>query len=236
MLSSTLMPWLGSTLPGFIAQASAPFDPAQFHIAAGSGLILTMAAIALATLVSEDLTCIGTGIMVARGSLGFLEGTVACFIGIVMGDCIFFALGRLLGRPVLERPPLSWIVRASLLDSAVEWFRKRGPVLVFVTRFLPGFRVPIYVAAGVLHAGAWTFVGWFFLAASLWTPALVWVSARSGEQMVRWLHRAEGGTWPALLLGGLAVFLVVRFGLPLFTQRGRQAAKAWWQRRKQPKL
>jgi membrane protein DedA with SNARE-associated domain len=205
------------------ARSSLQFDPKWLLPAGGAGLILAMAAIAVATLVSEDLTCIGTGIMIAHGDIGFWSGTLACFVGIVMGDCLFFALGRLLGRPVLERPPLSWIVRATMLDGAVAWFKGRGPVLVFVTRFLPGFRVPVYVAAGVLHTGAWTFIGWFFLAAALWTPALVWLSARSGQQMVALLHRAD--TWPALLLGGVVVFLLVRFGLPLVTARGRQAMR-----------
>ncbi|MEP6475261.1 MAG: alpha/beta fold hydrolase, partial [Gemmatimonadota bacterium] len=215
--------------PARVVAAGQPFDASQTHHAAGFGLFIAMCLIALATLVSEDLTCIGTGIMVARGSIGFWPGTIACFAGIVMGDIIFFALGRLLGRPVLERPPLSWIVRAKSLDGAVAWFKERGPVLVFVTRFLPGFRVPVYVAAGVLHAGAWTFVGWFFLAAAAWTPAVVWLSARFGQQMVSMLHRSDGA-WPALLLSGLVVFLLVRFGLPLFTYRGRRMMVSKWRR------
>jgi pimeloyl-ACP methyl ester carboxylesterase/membrane protein DedA with SNARE-associated domain len=216
--------------PARLAAAAEPFDPSRTHHAAGFGLFIAMSLIALATLVSEDLTCIGTGIMVARGSIGFLPGMVACLIGIFMGDVIFFALGRLLGRPVLERPPLSWIVRAKSLNGAVAWFKQRGPVLVFVTRFLPGFRVPVYVAAGVLHTGAWTFVGWFFLAALVWTPALVWLSARFGQQMVAWLRHTEGMTWPALLIAGTVVFLIVRFGLPMFTYRGRRLLVSLWRR------
>jgi pimeloyl-ACP methyl ester carboxylesterase/membrane protein DedA with SNARE-associated domain len=216
--------------PARLAAAAVPFDPTRTHKAEGFGLIIAMFLIALATLVSEDLTCIGTGIMVARGSIGFLPGTIACFVGIVMGDVIFFALGRLLGRPVLERPPLSWIVRAKSLNGAVAWFKDRGAVLVFITRFLPGLRVPVYVAAGVLHTGAWTFVGWFFLAALAWTPTVVWLSARFGQQMVAWLRHTEGMTWPALLIAGTVVFLIVRFGLPLFTYRGRRLVVSRWRR------
>ncbi len=42
--------------------------------------------IALATLVSEDLTCIATGVLVAQGKLGFLSGTLACLLGIFFGS------------------------------------------------------------------------------------------------------------------------------------------------------
>lgn len=216
--------------PARLAAAAQPFDPRRTHQAAGFGLVIAMFLIALATLVSEDLTCIATGIMVARGSIGYLPGTIACLVGIFVGDVIFFALGRLLGRPVLETPPLSWIVRAKSLNGAVAWFKERGPVLVFVTRFLPGLRVPTYVAAGVLHTGAWTFVGWFFLAALVWTPAVVWLAARFGQQMVTWLRASEGMTWPALLIAGTVVFLIVRFGLPLFTFRGRRLMVSRWRR------
>ena len=189
-----------------------------------------MVLIAAATLVSEDLTCIGTGILVARGSIGFWPGTIACLIGIFVGDVAFFALGRLAGRPALKRRPLRWLVRADNLDGAVEWFRRRGPVLVFVTRFLPGFRVPTYVAAGILHTGAWTFVFWFLLAAVVWTPVLVGFSAGFGHQMVHWLGRYRVLAWPALLLAATLIFLLVRVVLPLATWRGRRLMLSRWRR------
>jgi pimeloyl-ACP methyl ester carboxylesterase/membrane protein DedA with SNARE-associated domain len=216
--------------PDRIAASRLPFDLGRAPRANNIGLFVAMLLIAAATLVSEDLTCIGTGILVARGSIGFWPGTIACLIGIFVGDVIFFALGRLVGRAALQRPPLRWLVRGDNLDGAVEWFRRRGPVLVFVTRFLPGFRVPTYVAAGVLHTGAWTFIFWFLLAALVWTPALVGLSAGTGHQMVHWLSRYEGLAWPALLSTAAFLFLLVRVALPLATWRGRRLMLSRWRR------
>lgn len=216
--------------PARIAASGRPFDRRDAPRASGLALIIAMLLIAAATLVSEDLTCIGTGILVARGSIGFWPGTIACLIGIFIGDVAFFALGRLVGRPALKRPPLRWLVRADNLDGAVEWFRRRGPVLVFVTRFLPGFRVPTYVAAGVLHTGAWTFVFWFLLAACVWTPALVGFSAGFGHQMVHLLGRYRVLAWPALLLSAAFIYLLVRVALPLATWRGRRLMLSRWRR------
>ncbi len=42
--------------------------------------------IALGTFVSEDLTCIATGVLVAQHRLGLFEGTIACLMGIFAGD------------------------------------------------------------------------------------------------------------------------------------------------------
>jgi len=36
--------------------------------------------IALSTFVSEDLTCIGTGALIAAGKLGFIPGVLACIV------------------------------------------------------------------------------------------------------------------------------------------------------------
>ena len=52
---------------------------------------------ALATFVSEDLTCAAVGALVAEGRLGFLPGTLACFAGIFVGDLLLFLAGRWLG-------------------------------------------------------------------------------------------------------------------------------------------
>ena len=79
--------------PARIAASRLPFDRRDAPRASGLALIITMLLIALATLVSEDLTCIGTGILVARGSIGFWPGTIACLIGIFIGDVALLRAG-----------------------------------------------------------------------------------------------------------------------------------------------
>ncbi|HKP10997.1 MAG TPA: hypothetical protein VJZ91_02765, partial [Blastocatellia bacterium] len=54
---------------------------------------VVMLFIAASTLVSEDLTCIGAGILVSQGRLDFLAGAFACFFGIFVGDVLLFAAG-----------------------------------------------------------------------------------------------------------------------------------------------
>ncbi len=49
------------------AAAATPFDPSSVPPVTGFALIVTLLLIVAATFVSEDLTCIGTGLLVARG-------------------------------------------------------------------------------------------------------------------------------------------------------------------------
>ena len=155
--------------------------------------------IALATFVSEDLTCIATGALIASGMLGFLPGVLACVAGIFFGDLLLYFAGRLLGRPIVRWKPLRKILSEQKLDLASNWLAERGASVVILSRFTPGLRLPTYVAAGVLKRDFWTFASYFLLAAVLWTPVLVGAAACSGKSLP---HLALLG--PALLLVGVS--------------------------------
>lgn len=178
--------------------------------------------LALGTLASEDLACIAAGLLVAEGRLGFATASVACFTGIVVGDLLLFVAGRLLGRPAFARAPLRWLATPEDLARASRWLARRGPAVVIASRFLPGTRLPTYVAAGVLDTSFPAFTLWFVAAAAVWTPLLVGVSALlGGEAMERLLPILRFGP-VAVAAAVLAVFLVVRLSIRLTTYRGRR--------------
>src|SRR6185312_10834811 len=129
--------------------------------------------IALATFVSEDLACIATGTLIASGKLGFLPGVLACVAGIFVGDLLLYFAGRLLGRPIVRWKPIRRILPEQKLDLASSWLTERGARVVILSRFIPGLRLPSYVAAGLLRTRFWTFSFYFLLAVALWTPLLV---------------------------------------------------------------
>lgn len=136
--------------------------------------------IALATFVSEDLTCIGTGVLIAQGRIGWSAGVLACMAGIFGGDLLLYFAGRLLGRPLARR-----LIAEPKLDRAAAWLAERGAKMVLVSRFTPGLRLPTYLAAGLLRTRFWSFAGYFLLAAAVWTPLLVLGSAFLGERLPR---------------------------------------------------
>ena len=144
----------------------------------GDGSLLSLVALGLSTLVSEDLACIAAGLLVAQGTLA--PATAACFVGILAGDLGLVVVGRTFGRRSLGAAPLSSWISADSVSRAERWFNHRGARLVFTSRFMPGTRLPTYVAAGVLRAPFLGFIGWLVVACSLWTPLLVGLSASQG--------------------------------------------------------
>jgi membrane protein DedA with SNARE-associated domain len=109
--------------------------------ATAGGMIVQLPLIAGGTLVSEDLTCIATGVLVAQHRIGFLEGTLACFAGIFVGDLLLILAGRWAGSL------LTCFVPSQKLDNASAWLSARGLSVVLISRFTPGLRLPVYLAA-----------------------------------------------------------------------------------------
>ena len=216
--------------PARLSRALRPFDAGTVPRAEGVTLLVFMTLLAVATLVSEDLTCIAAGLLVAQGRLGFLAATLACLVGILVGDLLLFAAGRFLGRPWLGRAPLKWFVSPPQVEASSRWFERRGAVVVFLTRFVPGTRLPTYVAAGVLRTSFWRFLAYFLLAVTLWTPLLVGLAAFLGAQALRYFEVFQRWALPGFLLLAVMVWLVVSVGRHALTHRGRRRLRGRWGR------
>lgn len=188
------------------------------------------ATLAVATLVSEDLTCVAAGLLVASGRLSFPIATVACLIGIFVGDLLLVAAGRWLGRPALRRAPLAWMVSESAVERAASWFARGGPAVVAVSRFVPGSRLPLYVAAGVLHAPIGRVALVLAIAGGIWTPLLVGLSAATGGAILGQLEALERWALPVAAAAAFAVLFVLRVAIPALTWRGRRLLLSRWRR------
>jgi membrane protein DedA with SNARE-associated domain len=188
------------------------------------------AALALSTLVSEDLACIAAGVLAARGAIGLPAAILACLLGIFVGDLLLYLAGRTLGRAAVARRPLRWLVTPAALERGAAWFERRGSATLVAARFLPGSRLATYVAAGVLRYPAGLFALWLLLAGAVWTPLLVGLSAALGAAAGRLLERYD--RYALLAVAGIvvAVALVTRVLVPLATWRGRRLLLGRWRR------
>lgn len=210
---------------GSAALAWFPLLPAELESALGQ--FLTIAA---ATLVSEDLTTINTGVLIAQERLNASLGLFACFFGIFIGDVLLFLAGRSFGRAVLHRAPLRWLLMPAAVERSSAWLQRRGLVVIAISRFVPGMRLPTYFAAGVLQTDFRWFAGYFFIACAIWTPLLIGASVWLGGAASAGLLAHGRPQWWLTLLIGLALFAVLKLGMRLATWRGRRALVGWWRR------
>jgi membrane protein DedA with SNARE-associated domain len=214
-------------IAGLLARVES-FSP-HWQNGAENQLVL-LGLIFLSTLISEDLTCISTGVLISQGKIGFLSGTLACFAGIYAGDLALFLLGRYLGRPALSRLPLKWLVSAQSVARSSAWFARRGAMVIAISRFVPGMRLPTYFAAGALQTSLRLFTGYFFLACALWTPLLVGLAMwTGGEILSSAIFSGQHLLWKAMPVVVLLSFAARQ--LPkLMTWRGRRLLSGTWRR------
>jgi pimeloyl-ACP methyl ester carboxylesterase/membrane protein DedA with SNARE-associated domain len=211
-----------------IAASLKPYDPGAAPQAVGVGAFAVVCLLAFATFISEDLTCISAGVMAAQGRISFTLAVLACLLGIFLGDILLYLAGRWLGRPALARAPLKWFVSRTAVERSSAWFDREGLKVIFLSRFLPGARLPTYVAAGVLKTDFWRFTLYFLIAASVWTPALVWLAMKFGAAQSGRL--AGGSLLVKVAVGGALGVILLRLFMRLATWRGRRQLVAKWRR------
>jgi membrane protein DedA with SNARE-associated domain len=171
---------------------------------------MTFFLITVATLVSEDLACVGAGALVAQGRISLVSAVLACMAGILIGDVFLWFLGRSVGRPALRLPVIRWMVSTDSVRRAEDWFHQRGLRVLFACRFVPGTRLPMYFAAGLLGCRLAPFTVCLLLAGAVWVPLVVIASS--------WAK------WAPLVVVGL--WLASR----LCTWRGRRLLLSRWRR------
>src|SRR5438128_2157964 len=79
------------------------------------------AALAGLTLISEDLTTVGTALLAAANSLLLGAGFWGCFLGIWLGDAGLYGLARGAGRPLLARPWARKFFRPARVAQSELW-------------------------------------------------------------------------------------------------------------------
>jgi len=207
-VAETLRDWLGRSdagalatraraTPARVAAAAAHFDAGRAGPQSGLGWAVFVLLVFAASMVSEDLTCAGVGFLTAVGQVGFVPGVAACVLALVAGDLLLYAGGRFVGPSLFSRFRRLGKESGGLTDR----LHRSGGLAVLLGRFVPGARLPTYVAAGALRYPLPRFAGWLTLAAALWAPLLVGAAKVGGRAL-----EVEAATpRAALLYGGLLV-------------------------------
>lgn len=167
---------------------------------AGHSLLLQAAAIILATFILEDAATVLAAMEAAQGTLSIGVALGSLFVGIVLGDLGLYGLGRLSARiPTVRRwlPP-------HRTEAMNAWLRGRVFKVVFVSRFLPGLRLPTYTTCGFLGADLRQFTLAAVIATTCWTSLLFGVSLRVGHFLLD-----HFGAWRWLGAAGFVLFVII---------------------------
>lgn len=180
----------------------------------------------VSTFVTEDLTTITAGILISDGVLTPWTAFVGCFLGILIGDGLLYLLGLTLGRRALKLPILRRILPEDKVAIGEAWFQRHGLMVVLISRFVPGTRLPIYFSAGLLGSKAKFFLLAASFAVGIWTPLLLFGGWYSGEKILTWMKVNTESPILMTIFGIVLFYVLIRFALKLTDWRTRQRFKS----------
>ncbi|MET0239565.1 MAG: DedA family protein [Sphingobium sp.] len=137
---------------------------------------------------SELIMGIG-GIRVGQGRMDMVPLLAMGTIGTTVGNYFWYLIGRALGmkrlRPVIERFGRVLTLDWADVERINRMFRKHGPGIVFIFRFMPAFRTMVSLPAGLFRMGHVRFLIWTAAGALIWNVVLAgsgwWLGSRIGE-------------------------------------------------------
>ena len=161
--------------------------------------------------IPEDITLVSGGVIAGLypESVNSHLMLLVSMIGVLAGDSCMYWLGRIYGTRILRFRPMRKVLTLQRLKMVREKFAQYGNRVLFVARFLPGLRAPIYMVSGITRRVSYTrFVLIDFCAAIISVPIWVYLG-EFGARNLDWLHEQiqKGQLVIYILVGALAVFL-----------------------------
>jgi membrane protein DedA with SNARE-associated domain len=120
---------------------------------------------ALLPVIPGEASVLIAAVLAGTGQLSLAWVIVAATLGAFVGDNVAYWIGRLAGRPLIERVMRG---RTDRLEQVGARFHERGGSFIIIGRFVPGGRTAVSVGAGVLHYPWPRFIAYDAVAAVVW--------------------------------------------------------------------
>lgn len=200
---------------------------ALLHWLTGLPPVALYAALALAAAIENIFPPVPADTVVAFGAFLAAQGEatpvgtfLATWVGNVGGAMLVFFVARRLGSDWLSRR-LERFGGPERREKLEAMYRKRGPIGLFLSRFLPGVRALVPPVAGVLQIPALSTAAIMAVASGIWYGAITFLAYRLGASWEELQARIGSlSMWAAIVAGAL----VLIGGIVWFVRRRRGAA------------
>jgi membrane protein DedA with SNARE-associated domain len=171
-------------------------------------------------------------VLIVAGALGELDGrfwmkvSAVMYVGVLAGDSMIFFAGRHLGTRLLASSWLQRILPPAKQIKVEAVLGKYGSMALFIGRFLPGLRAPLFFTAGSMKVAYFKFIFFDGIAALVSVPLFVWIGhwlwAKFSEDLES-LNETLERTHAYSLWFTIALVVTVISGIWVWTRKARQA-------------
>lgn len=166
----------------------------------------------------EEVPILTSAILAASGTLNPWYALTALMFGVMAGDSVMFWLGNRWGSRVFEHRLTRRMLTPERNEKIAGYFAKYGAWIIFVARFLPGLRAPLFLTSGSMKVKFWVFFAMDGAAALLSIPTSFWLAYYFTDQLEKVLKVRDTVQYWAF---GAAIVFVV----------GGLLVKRWWKNR-----
>ncbi|HEY1100522.1 MAG TPA: DedA family protein [Myxococcota bacterium] len=142
-------------------------------------------AVAIGAFIEGEAAVVAAGALAHRGLLSLPLVMLSAFLGSVIGDQVWFQLGRRHGRPFIDRRP-AWKERVDVVKARLDRF---GTAFVFGFRFIIGLRTVTPALLGITGYPPWRFAVLNVVGAAVWSVVIGLVGWTFGAALASLLER-----------------------------------------------
>mgnify|MGYP000263817677 CR=1 FL=1 len=162
--------------------------------------------------VPEDIVLVAAGALAEIDGRGWMEVSLVMYAGVMLGDSTIFFAGRFFGGRLRNSRWFQRYFSEKKQAKVEDLFDRYHSWVLFVGRFLPGLRAPIFFTAGSTRVKFWKFFCFDGLAALVSVPFFVWLGhwlwAKFKDDIVQ-LDRALDQTQTVTMLVALVILVIV---------------------------
>jgi membrane protein DedA with SNARE-associated domain len=167
--------------------------------------------------VPEDIVLVAAGALGVIDERHWIEVGALMYAGVMLGDSTIFFAGRFFGARLRNSRWFQGYFSEKKQAKVENLFDRYHSWVLFVGRFLPGLRAPIFFTAGSTRVTFWKFFLFDGLAALISVPFFVWLGhwlwikfQDDIVQLDRVLSRTQSYTMlVGLLLTGVVVLIIM---------------------------
>jgi membrane protein DedA with SNARE-associated domain len=157
-----------------------------------------------------DVFVMYVGAHVPRNLASWVTAWLGLIGVVVLGATNLFFISRKFGRRLAESRYAEAVhLSPARLQKAEDWFKRYGVVAIIFGRHIPGFRVPITVAAGALKVSYPVFAASVAVSTAIWAGVVMAIGVNFGPRMEAFLnvHRVTYWIWAGVVIVMIGVIV-----------------------------
>ena len=158
-----------------------------------------------------DVFVMYVGVHVPHHLSAWIAAWLGLIVAVVLGATNLFFISRKYGRRLVESELAEYVhLSHDRLMRAERWFRRYGVLAIIFGRHIPGFRVPITVAAGVFQIPYRVFAPSVAVSTAIWAGVVLIIGINFGPRLGDLLraHSFLYFVWSGIVVGlVLSIFI-----------------------------